>query len=115
MGENGIDETESKSIYKVTSIIEKYQKGTVTRNAAARLLQTIGLDEESINFYLTEADAGRKAAQKDAEPSQGDRKKKDKAEPIGDEEDARAAVEAKKSLGRGDTTAWWRKGKKDNV
>lgn len=112
---NGIDETESKSIYKVTSIIEKYQKGTVTRNAAARLLQTIGLDEESINFYLTEADAGRKAAQEDAEPSQSDRKKKDKAEPIDDEEDARAAVEAKKSLGRGDTTAWWRKGKKDNV
>ncbi len=97
---DGVEETESKSIYKVTSIIDKYQKGSITRNAASRLLQTIGLDEESTNFYLREADIGRKAAQEsDKDPQRGGNGKA-KEEPVDDEKDARAAVEAKKSLGR---------------
>lgn len=101
LDQNGIDETESKSIYKVTSIIEKYQKGTVTRNAAARLLQTIGLDEESINFYLTEADAGRKAAQKEEKRTEsGVEKNMGETLPTGEEEDAIAAERAKKRLWR---------------
>lgn len=95
-----VDETESKSIYKVTSIIDKYQKGSITRNAASRLMQSIGLDEESVNFYLKEADVGRKAVERDAEASQSGEKKKPKEEPTDDEKDARKAVEAKKSLGR---------------
>ena len=107
--EPGADETESKSIYKVTSIIEKYQRGTITRNAASRLLQSIGLDEESVGFYLKEADSGRKAAQEAADGSQGGKKKKDKETSIEDKKDAQAAVEAKKSLGRGEPSYWWRK------
>lgn len=94
------NESESKSIYKVTSIIDKYQRGSITRNAASRLLQTIGLDEEDVNFYLKEADVGRKAAQKDAEASQRGGNKKAKEEPIDDKKDAQRAAEAKKSLGR---------------
>lgn len=103
------DETESKSIYKVTSIIEKYQRGTITRNAASRLLQSIGLDEESVGFYLKEADSGRKAAQEAAGGSQSGGKKKDKETSIEDKKDAQAAVEAKKSLGREEPSYWWRK------
>lgn len=100
MNQEQPDEAESKSIYKVMSIIEKYQRGTVTRDAAAQLLQTIGLDDESVNFYLKEADAGRRAAQEAENATRsGGNKKSDKI-PADDEKDARAAVEAKKSLGR---------------
>ena len=106
---NAVDETESKSIYKVTSIIDKYRRGSVTRNAAARLLQSIRLDDESINFYLKEADAGRKAAQEAEKASQSRKVKKSEEEPIDDEKDAREAEKAKKALGRDYPSYWWRK------
>lgn len=104
--ESAPDETESKSIYKITSILDKYQSGKTTRNAAARLLETIGLDEEQIEFYLKEAELGRqnqekeKAAQ-DAEKARrkGGRAKNEEA-PVDDEKDAVEAEKAKKSLGR---------------
>ena len=103
---------ESKSVYKVTSIIEKYQAGKITRNAAAKLLTNIGLSDEDINFYLTEADTSRSerekkeqakvnnAAQTPAKAPQSRRKKKQDETPKEDEEDAQKAIEAKKSLGR---------------
>lgn len=93
--EPGADEMESKSIYKITSILDKYQSGKSTRNTAARLLQSIGLDEEQINFYLDEADLSRKEQEKaDAE------KEAAKARAKADKKDAKEAEEAKKSLGR---------------
>ena len=89
-GENGqgADEMESKSIYKITSILDKYQTGKTTRAAAARLLESLGLDDEQTEFYRKEADIGRKNAAKL------------KAEE--DAQDAKEAEEAKKSLQRRD-------------
>lgn len=65
-GEEGPDgeEMESKSIYKITSILDKYQAGKATRNTAARLMESLGLDEDQINFYLDEADTSRKEQEK---------------------------------------------------
>lgn len=109
-------EAESQSVYKVTSIVEKYQKGTVTRNTAAKLLSKIGIDQEEIEFYLAEADVSRKemekkrqeeerakaqaAAQKATAGQKGAKKPKQDVDPKEDEKDAQKAREAKKSLGR---------------
>ena len=109
-------EAESQSVYKVTSIVEKYQKGTVTRNTAAKLLAKIGIDQEEIEFYLNEADTSRKemeakerekekqkaqaAGQKPTKGRQRAKKPKQEETPEDDEEDARKAEEAQKSLGR---------------
>lgn len=101
-GQNG------KDIYKVTSIIDKYQKGTITRAAAAQLFAEVGIDEQKAEFYLKEADAGKankeKAQQKPTEAPQSGQKPKQEQTPTDDEEDAREAEEAKKSLGR---KKWW--------
>ncbi|MGN0998655.1 MAG: hypothetical protein ACI4PO_03785 [Faecousia sp.] len=108
-------DVENKSIYKVTSILEKYQSGKITRDAAAELLASIGLDEEKINFYMTEADTSRKeqevkenekvkqkeAAQKPAAGHQMGKKPKQEETHDDDEKDAHESEEAKKSLGRG--------------
>lgn len=83
----GADEMESKSIYKITSILDKYQQGKTTRKAAMRLLQSLGLDDEQAEFYLKEAEISRKTR----ESEEGD---------IEDQADAKEAEEAKKSLGR---------------
>lgn len=82
----GEDEMESKTIYKVTSIINNYQKGNLTRKAAARLLDSLTLNEEQVNFYLDEADQIR--SKQEAEEAAEEKK------------DAAEAEEAKKSLGR---------------
>lgn len=106
MGPDGGDEMESKSIYKITSILDKYQSGKSTRNASARLLESLGLDEEQINFYLNEADVSRKEQEKAkaAEEAAKERQRGEKAKrdetPADDEKDAKEAEEAKKSLGR---------------
>ena len=110
---------ESKSVYKVTSILEKYQSGKTTREAAAELLTSIGLAPEKIDFYLSQADKSRaeqEKRQKEQErakanaaaqkPTAGrQRAKKPKAEetPVDDEKDAQEAKKAKKSLGRSET------------
>lgn len=115
-GEKGEESTESKSIYKVTSILDKYQSGKSTREAAAELLRSIGLDEEKIEFYLSQTDTSRaeqekKAQEKEREKAQlsaqkptGGRQpaKKPKREetPEDDKKDAQKAERAKKSLGR---------------
>ena len=107
---------ESKSVYKVTSIMEKYVSGKATREASAELLRSIGLDDQKINFYLDQADKSkaeqekrkqeeakqkaRNAAQKPAGGQKGGRKPKQEETPADDEKDAQEAQEAKKSLGR---------------
>lgn len=88
-GENGAgaDELESKSIYKITSILDKYQQGKTTRKAAARLLESLGLDGEQVDFYLNEAEIGIETYEEE--------KAKEEAQ-----KDEIEAEEAKKSLGR---------------
>ena len=111
---------ESKSVYKVTSIMEKYVTGKATREASAELMRSIGLDDQKINFYLDQADKSKadqekrkqeeakikaqNAAQKPAGAAQTRRKKKQEETPVDDEKDAQEAVKAKKSLGRSDKT-----------
>lgn len=85
--DDGVSETESKSIYKIKSILNDYQRGLSTRDMAAELLESLSVTPEKIDFYLNEADKGRKQAQKE-------QNNKD------DAEDAKVAEEAKKSLGR---------------
>ena len=84
---DGTDEQESKSIYKITSILDKYQQGKTTRKAAARLLDSLGLDEEQINFYLNEAEIGIKAYEEEQAKEEA-------------QKDEKVAEEAKKSLRR---------------
>ena len=107
---------ESQTVYKVTSLLDKYQSGKMTRESTAALLANIGLDEEKINFHLTEADKVRaeqekkkqeeaklkaqNASQNPGKAPQSRRKKKQEETPVDDEEDAQKAEEAKKSLGR---------------
>lgn len=104
---------ESNSIYKVTSIMEKYQKGNITRSAAAKLFEALGIDKDQIEFYLSESDVSRnekekaeaekekkKAAQKATAARQKTKKSMPMETPEEDEEDQKRAQEAKKSLGR---------------
>ena len=107
---------ESKSVYKVTSIMEKYVSGKATREASAELLRSIGLDDQKINFYLDQADKSKaeqekrkqeeakqkaqNAAQRTTGGRQKGRKPKQEETPVDDEKDAQEAQEAKKSLGR---------------
>ena len=114
--EPGAETPESKSVYKVTSITEKYQAGKMTRNTAAKLLTNIGIAPEDIEFYLNEADTSRAeqeakeqekekakaqaAAQKPTASRQRGKKPKQEETPEEDEKDAQEAEKAKKSLGR---------------
>lgn len=107
---------ESESVYKVTSITEKYQAGKITRNTAAKLLTKLGTSKEDIDFYLSEADTSRSereakeqkkektkaqaAAQRAAAGRQSARNQNREETPEDDEKDAQEAEEAKKSLGR---------------
>ena len=107
---------ESQTVYKVTNILRGYTKGETTRDAAAALLANIGLDDEKINFHLSEADKVRSeqeqkkqeearakaqaASQKPGKAPQSGRKRKQEETPADDEEDAQRAQEAKKSLER---------------
>lgn len=111
------DDVENKSIYKVISILEKYQKGTITGPQAEQMLKSIGLDDEQVAFHMKEAEASRqeqekkkqeeekvKAQQAAQKPTAGQKRaKKPKQEetPVDDEKDAKKAQQAKKSLGRG--------------
>lgn len=100
------NEMESKSIYKITSILNQYQDGKVTRNVAARLLAGLNLDPEDVEFYLGETEpirqerADEKASRRAKRGGQGGQKEQQEETPADDEKDAQAAEEAKKSLGR---------------
>ena len=80
------EKPESKTVYKVSSVMDKYRNGNLTREAAAQMFEDLGVPAEKITFYLNEADKTRKEQEKK------------KAEE--DKEDAKRAQEAKKSLGR---------------
>lgn len=111
-GENGpkasedpgqVDAAESKSVYKITSILDKYRSGKITRNVAAQLFESLGVDAEKIDFYLNETteekEDGEDAAVKPAESRQsGDKTEQEEK----DAEDEKEAVKARKSLGRED-------------
>ena len=114
--ENANGETpEAKSVYKVTSILDKYQSGKLTRDGAADLLESIGIDPEKIEFHLSQADKsraereskeqekaeqGKNTPQKPGKATQSRRKPKQAETPADDEKDAEEAEQAKKSLGR---------------
>lgn len=107
-GQQGGNGQHSKDMYQVMSITEKYQTGKITREAAAQLFTEMGMGPERAEFYLSEADKGKaereqNANQKPVGSAQGKEKPKHAETPEDDEEDAQAAQEAKKSLGR-----WWR-------
>lgn len=108
---------ESKSVYKVTSIVDKYQGGKITRDAAADLLASIGLDQKKIDFHLGQADQSKaerekkeqerekakqaeKAPQKPEKAPQRRQVEKKAETPADDEEDAQEAEKARKALGR---------------
>lgn len=120
-GENGpndpeAEEQESKSMYKVMSVLDKLQSDKITRDAAAQLFAGMGMDQGKIDFYLGEADKSKAeqerkrqeqekakaqtAPQKRGKATQSRRKKKQEETPVDDEKDAQEAQEAKKSLGR---------------
>lgn len=108
-GENGPEgqegeDLESKSVYKITNLLDKYRRGALSRDSTAKLLESLGLDEEQINFYLKESDTV--AAQQEAtDDRRSGKKKKQRQTPADDEKDAREAQEARKSLGRTITPA----------
>lgn len=43
-------------LYKITSVLDKYNKGTITRDMANDLLQEIGVTPERAEFFLTESE-----------------------------------------------------------
>lgn len=52
---SGENRKEVTTTYKITSVIEKYQKGTLTKSAATRLLQGMGVADDDIAEYLADA------------------------------------------------------------
>lgn len=97
-GDNEIDETESKSMYKVTSILEKFQRGILTADVASDLLASVGLDKDKIGFYLNEAETARQTKEKQEQEKQAAKLKEKQKD--ADKQDAKQAETAKKSLGR---------------
>ena len=89
------EQTEKKGdkVYKITSIMDKYQRGKITREAAIDLLEDAEVDKKRIEFLLAEAEKVMQQKQQEAPKEQ---------EPAvnEDEQDAREAEEAKKNLGR---------------
>jgi len=100
--QQGDQKTGADNSYKITSILEKYQSGKITRNVAAQLFAELGIDDQTAAFYLKEGDAAAqsKAAQQPASRPQGAANDEDGKVVDGDEKDAQQAVEARKSLGR---------------
>lgn len=108
------DKEQGDKMYKITSILEKYQRGSITRNVADMLLQDIGVDGERINFFLSEADMNiqrkqdaKEAAEAEKEAQKAEKKamRAHKNESDGDtspedKEDEQKAEVAKKRLGR---------------
>ena len=104
-GENGQEDPndiESKSVYKISNLLERYRRGSLSRDSVATLLESLGLDEEQINFHLSETEkVAEEAARKEAaDDRRRGKKRKQEQTPADDEKDAREAEEARKSLGR---------------
>lgn len=110
-GQNGqeTNDMESKSVYKISNLLDKYRRGALSRNATAQLLESLGLDEKQINFYLAETEQQPQTTQQQPKAAQkptGRRRRRDEDEEEEideeEEEDRREAQEARKSLGRSD-------------
>lgn len=78
----GSSKDEQQTVYKITSLIDKYRNGSISRDTAKELMLKIGTDPESVERYLSDAD--------DLKASQEEKDKKDAAE----------AEKAKNKLGR---------------
>lgn len=103
-GENGtegqsVEDLENKSVYKITNLLDKYRRGALSRDATAKLLESLGLDEGQINFYLKESDDAA-AKQEATDDRRSGEKRNQKQTSTDDEKDEREAQEARKSLGR---------------
>lgn len=59
---------QTDKLYKITSILDKYQAHKVTREMAAQLLMDIGLDQSQAEYYLSESDKAKQMQQE--EPKQ---------------------------------------------
>ena len=92
--EGEYDSKEAQSIYKIISILEKYQKGSLSNGIAAKMMAKIGCDKNEIAEYLADADKNiarmKQEAAAEEKAKLAERDKKDQKE----------AAEAKKSLGR---------------
>lgn len=102
--ETAYDNAEAQSIYKIISILEKYQKGSISRNIAESMLDKIGCDEEETAKYLSDADSQKEVMQREAaakeQRKQGNKQQEETPQSEEDIEDEKAAEEAKKSLRR---------------
>ena len=103
-GENGMQypqpngqQTKDYS-YRITSIIDKYNGGKITRDMALQLLLEMGIDQEKSQFYLKEADTARNESDQNGvgEPQRTAQEQTHDE----DEQDTQEAKEAKKSLKR---------------
>ena len=102
-GEDGQGEKKGDKLYKITAVMDKYQRKSITRDMAVDLLQDAGVDDKRIEFLLGEAEKAAQQKKADAENQTGQRSAKNETDgdkPTDDEEDAKKAEVAKKRLGR---------------
>ncbi|MDO4281343.1 MAG: hypothetical protein Q4C56_06900 [Peptococcaceae bacterium] len=59
--QQGATDMKQDKLYKITSVIGKYQNGSITRDMAVDLLEEIGIEQSRIDFYLRESDAAQKS------------------------------------------------------
>lgn len=103
-GENG--EKKGDTVYKITSIMAKYQRNEITRDMATDLLEDAGVNDQRIEFLLSEAEK----AQKEKEAVETEkairreeelrRNKMRASQGYSDEQDELEAEVAKRNLGR---------------
>lgn len=96
------------SLYKITSVMDKYSKGAITRDMAADLLQEAGVSEQRVEFLISEAEKAQK--EKEAvETEKAIRREEERRRNkmwasqgynSADEQDALEAEVAKRNLGR---------------
>ena len=102
-GEDGQGEKKGDKLYKITAVMDKYQRKSITRDMAVDLLQDAGVDDKRIEFLLGEAEKAAQQKKADAENQTGQRSAKNETDgdkPTDEEEDAKKAEVAKKRLGR---------------
>lgn len=87
------------SLYKITSVMDKYQKGTITRDMATDLLEEVGVAPERVEFLMNEADTAAK--QKEQVEAEKAMRKQQRQQTLYDDPDEWEARIAKKVLGRG--------------
>lgn len=98
------------SLYKITSVMDKYTKGAITRDMAADLLQEAGVDSKRIEFLISEAEKAHKekeAVETEKAIRREEERRRNKMRASqgydstwDDEQDALEAEVAKRNLGR---------------